>query len=79
MVGLDTWNPSVGELNDDEVDAVVENLGPSPSEVYADREEKNRQGVCNFCGHTTTREFCGSNCEKQAAFATMGKSIKFHK
>jgi hypothetical protein len=45
---------------------------------YAALEEKSQQGVCNFCGHATSRDFCGSKCETKAAFATMGKSIKFH-
>jgi hypothetical protein len=44
---------------------------------YAEGENKDKQGVCNFCGHATKREFCGGKCETKAAFASMGKSLKF--
>lgn len=79
MARLDTWNPNAETLREDEVDSIVDSLGPTAAEVYADREVKDRQGACNFCGHATVREFCGGKCEKNAAFATMGKSLKFHK
>jgi hypothetical protein len=77
MAGTDTWNPGVETLREDEVETLVETLGPSAAEQYADREHKDRQGECNFCGHATVREFCGGKCETQAAFATMGTSLKF--
>jgi radical SAM protein with 4Fe4S-binding SPASM domain len=78
MTGTDTWNPGVDDLRKDEVETLVDSLGPSDSEKYAERENKDRQGECNFCGYTTAREFCGGKCETAAAFATMGKSLKFH-
>lgn len=48
------------------------------AEQYAEQKDKDKQGECNFCGYPTTRPFCGGKCETKAAFATMGKSLKFH-
>ena len=90
MARLDTWNPSEGGLRDEEVESVVDAIAPAPLEVqrrmddlvnakrYVEQEEKSQQGTCNFCGHLTAREFCSSGCETKAAFATIGKSLKFH-
>jgi hypothetical protein len=90
MARLDTWNPGEESLKRDEVDSVVDLIAPANQDVqrrmdalvrtkqYIEREEKDVKGKCNFCGHNTTREFCGGNCERQAAFAVMGKSLKFH-
>ena len=90
MARLDTWHPNEGGLSNEEVDSAVGTLAPAPLEIqrrmddlvntkrYVEQEEKSKQGTCNFCGHATSREFCGSRCETKAAFATIGKSLKFH-
>lgn len=90
MARLDTWNPEEGGLKEEEVDALVETIAPAPMDVqrrmddllrakkYLEAEKKSKQGKCNFCDHATTRDFCSRDCETKAAFATMGKQLKFH-
>lgn len=81
MGKLDTWQPTEAlDFTDPRNDrrAVVRETDLANSERYRELEEKSQQGVCNFCGIETPRDFCGSKCETKAAFATMGKSIKFH-
>ncbi len=88
MGRLDTWHPNEGGLSDDEVEAAVVTLGPAELAIQRRMDDlanaesysrvTDRQGKCNFCGHITTREFCGGKCETKAAFATIGKSLKFH-
>lgn len=82
MGQTDTWLPNNVDRSipaNDRRATVRRDDDLANAEIYKNLEEKSKQGVCNFCGHPTPRDFCGSKCETNAAFATMGKSIKFHK
>jgi hypothetical protein len=82
MGRLDTWQPSDAvdftDPSNERRAEVRRNEDLANAERYRKSEDKSSQGVCNFCGHVTSRDFCGSKCETKAMFATMGKSIKFH-
>ena len=89
MSVLDTWNPS-----DTELDTIVDRFSPEPEPELLRRMEElrhkkrflNRQksdekvakGLCGYCERPTPREYCGSACERSAAFASIGGALKFH-
>ena len=41
-------------------------------------EEKVAKGLCGYCERPTPREYCGSTCERSAAFTSIGGALKFH-
>jgi len=82
---MDTWQPSkdmealdFSDPNNDRRAVVRREEDLANAERYRELKEKSQEGVCNFCGYPTKRDFCNSKCETKAAFSTMGKSIKFH-
>lgn len=89
MATLDTWNPNEGGLREEEVDSVVDTIAPAPLDIqrrmddlvnvkrFLENDQKEKKGQCNLCEVPTSREFCGRSCETKAAFASMGKSLKF--
>lgn len=57
---------------------MIDKLVPAPLEIQHKDDLANPKKECNFCGHETIREFCSGRCETKAAFASIGKSLKFH-
>ena len=86
MGKVDTWRP-----NNYVVDAAAMSLPENDrratvrrdddlanAEISKSLEEKIQKEGCNFCGHPTPRDFCSGKCETDAAFASIGNSLKFH-
>ncbi len=71
----------MGQLNKDETNWMVAKLVPAPldnPERCVEQAYESKEGKCNFCGQETRREFCSGKCETEAAFASIGKCLKFH-
>ncbi len=88
---LDTWTPQEEKELDEIVERLTPD--PDPPELirsmaelrhkkrFLDRqkaEQKVEQGLCGYCERPTAREYCGSTCEKSAAFTSIGGALKFH-
>lgn len=85
-MGQDTWRPNDGVVNaaemalpaNDRRATVRRDDDLANSELCKSLNEKSQPGKCNFCGHPTPRDFCSGKCETDAAFASIGNSLKFH-
>ena len=88
---LDTWTPQEEKELDEIVERLTPE--PDPPELirrleelrhkkrFLDRQEadtKVEQGFCGYCERPTVREYCGSTCERSAAFTSIGGALKFH-
>ncbi len=91
MTRADIWSPEEEREVDAVIDQLSP-VADSPGLIRRMEELRNKkrfldrqkaetkvdEGQCGYCERPSPREYCGSTCERSAAFTSIGGALKFH-